>query len=84
MTKSMLVLEFKQCKSDANVYYFIDEETKELVIEIIYINNICFIGLKDFLLLSELKPKFMMKWECHNLGETKEFLKIHISHKYKD
>ena len=80
----MLVLEFKQCKSNANVYYFIDEETRESVIEIIYINNICFIGLKDFLLLSELKPKFMMKWECHNLGETKEFLKMHISYNYKD
>ena len=61
MTKSILVLEFKQCKSDANVYYFIDEETKELVIEIIYINDICFIGLKDFLLLPKLKQKFMMK-----------------------
>jgi len=51
----MLALEFKQCKSDTNIYYFIDEENRELVIAIIYINDVCFIGLKYFLLLSELK-----------------------------
>ena len=43
------------------MYYFIDEETRELVIAIVYINNICFMGSKDFLLLLELKQKFIMK-----------------------
>jgi len=57
----MLALGFKWCKSDASVYYFIDEETRELVIKIVYINNVCFIGSKDFLLLLELKQKFMTK-----------------------
>ena len=52
MTKSMLALEFK---SDASVYYFIDEETRELVIAIVYINNVYFIGSKYSLLLLELK-----------------------------
>ena len=60
----MLALGFKQCKSNAGVYYFIDKETKKLIITIIYINNICFIGLKDFLFLLELKWKFIIKWEC--------------------
>ena len=55
MTKSILALEFKQYKFNANVYYFIDEETRELVIIIIYVNNICFISSKDFLLFLELK-----------------------------
>jgi len=54
----MLTLEFKQYKSNASVYYFIDEETRELVIAIVYI---CFMGSKDSLLLLELKQKFMMK-----------------------
>jgi len=36
MTKLMLALGFKQCKSNASIYYFIDEETRELVITIIY------------------------------------------------
>jgi len=51
----MLVLGFKQCKSNANVYYFIDEENKELVIAIMYVDDVCFIGSKYFLLLLELK-----------------------------
>ena len=55
MTKSMLTLGFKQCKSNANMYYFIDEKTRKLVIAIVYVNDICFMGSKDFLLLLELK-----------------------------
>jgi len=57
----MLTLGFKWCKSNANMYYFIDKETRELVIAIFYINDICFISLKDFLLLLELKQKFITK-----------------------
>ena len=34
----MLALEFKQYKSDTSVYYFIDEETRELFIAIIYVD----------------------------------------------
>ena len=55
MTKSISALEFKQCKSNTSVYYFIDKETRELVIVIVYVNYICFIGSKYFLLLLELK-----------------------------
>ena len=66
MTKLILALEFKQCKSDTNMYYFINEETRELVLVIIYVNDVCFISSKDFLLLLELKSKFMMKLECYN------------------
>ena len=55
MTKSMLTLEFMQCKSDAGIYYFIDKKTRELVIAIVYVNNICFIDSKDYPLLLELK-----------------------------
>jgi len=42
MTKSILALGFKWCKSNADVYY-INEKTKRLVIVIIYIDNIYFI-----------------------------------------
>ena len=42
-------------KSDTGVYYFINEKTRKLIITIIYIDNICFINSKDFLLLLELK-----------------------------
>ena len=37
------------------MYYFTDKKTRKLVIAIVYINNVYFIGLKDFLLFLELK-----------------------------
>ena len=37
------------------MYYFIDKEIRKLVTAIIYINNVCFIDSKDFLLLLKLK-----------------------------
>ena len=61
MTKSILVLGFKQCKSDASIYYFINKETRELVIAIVYVDNVYFMYLKDSLFLLELKWKFITK-----------------------
>ena len=66
------------------MYYFIDKKTRELVIAIIYVNDVCFISSKDFLLLLELKQKFIIKWEYHDLGETKEFLGMCINYNHKD
>jgi len=51
----MLALRFKQCKSDASIYYFINKETRKLVIAIFYINDVHFIDSKDFLIFLELK-----------------------------
>ena len=61
MTKLMLVPVFKQCKSNTDVYSFIDEKTRELVIKIVYANDVCFMGSKDFPFLLELKQKFITK-----------------------
>ena len=79
----MLVLEFKQCKSNTSMYYFIDKEIRKFVTAIIYI-NVYFIDLKDFLLLLKLKWKFITKWECCNFGETKKFFKMCISCNHKN
>jgi len=43
------------------MYYFINKETRELVIAIVYIDDICFMSSKDSLFLLELKQKFMTK-----------------------
>ena len=40
------------------LYY---KETRELIITIIYVDDVCFIGLKDSPLLLELKQKFITK-----------------------
>ena len=55
MTKSMLALEFKQCKSNVSMYYFIDKKTRILIITIVYVNNVYFIDLKDFPLFLKLR-----------------------------
>jgi len=57
----MLALEFKWYKFDTGIYYFIDEEIRELVITIVYVNDICFISSKNSLLLLNLRQKFMIK-----------------------
>ena len=84
MTKSMLALGFKRCKSDAGIYYYHDKKTKALVIAIVYVDDVCFMGTKGSLLLNELKQKFMARWECRDLGETTEFLGMHISRDRKN
>jgi len=61
MTKSMLALGFKRCKSDAGIYYYHDKKTKVLVIAIVYVDNVYFMNTKDSLLLNELKQKFMAR-----------------------
>jgi len=55
ITKSMLALGFKRCKSDASIYYYHDKKTKVLVIAIVYVNDVCFMDTKDSLLLNKLK-----------------------------
>ena len=84
MTKSMLALGFKRYKSNAGVYYYQDKKTKALVIVIVYVDDVCFMGTRGSLLLNELKQKFMARWECRDLGETTEFLGMHIIHDRKD
>jgi len=75
----MLALEFKWYKFDTDVYYFIDKETKELVIAIVYVNDICFIGLKDSPFFLELKQKFKWNGNTMTLEKPKSFC-----HNYKD
>jgi len=44
----MLVLGFKRCKSNTGIYYYYDKKTKALVIAIIYIDSVCFMGVKSW------------------------------------
>ena len=57
----MLVLSFKQYKSNISVYYFIDEKTRELIVAIVYVYNVYFMSLEYSLLFLKLKQKFMIK-----------------------
>jgi len=84
MTKLMLALGFKRCKSNAGIYYYHNKKTKALIIAIVYVDDVYFMDTKDSLLLNKLKQKFMARWEYHDLSETTEFLDMHISHNHKN
>ena len=51
----MLVLDFKQYKSNTGIYYYLSKITRGLVIAIVYVNDIYFMSSKDYLLLVKLK-----------------------------
>jgi Reverse transcriptase (RNA-dependent DNA polymerase) len=50
------------------------------IIAIVYVDDVLFLGpnKKDLL---HAKEEFIKKWECRDLGEAKEFLRMRIQHK---
>ena len=79
LTASMLKLGFKRCFSDAGVYVYTDKKTGEKIYAIVYVDDVCFMGKKNSLLLTELKQKFMKTWECRDQGQLSEFLGMRIT-----
>ncbi|KAI3619346.1 gag-pol polyprotein [Moniliophthora roreri] len=75
-TKSMAKLGFKRCISDAGVYYFI--RGNDIIIAIVYVDDAIFMGSNSSLLHSK-KKEFMKIWECRDLGEPREFLRMRIT-----
>jgi hypothetical protein len=79
LTTSMTELGFTRCKSNASVYYFCDPKTHELVIAVVYIDDVGFLGQKNSQLLKQLKLKFSQQWEYRDQGSMNEFLGMQIS-----
>jgi hypothetical protein len=77
LTASMKELGFKRCTSGAGVYYYVDPKTKQLIIALVYVDDVAIIGKRTSIYI-DLKKQFMLKWECHDLGESKEFLGMRI------
>jgi hypothetical protein len=84
MTASMQALGFKRCKSDAGVYFYIYPKTNELVIAIVYVDDVAFMGQRNSKLLNNLKQRFTQKWECRDLGQLEEFLGMQITRNRKE
>ena len=61
MTKLILALEFKWYKSNVNIYYFINEETREFIIAIVYV------------MILE-KPKSFLGYISYNCKDWKIFV----------
>ena len=73
---SMKGLGFQHLLSDAGL--FVCKDYKEIIIAIVYVDDAMFFG-KNKVLVDKKKKLFMDKWECHDLGEVKEFLHMHIT-----
>jgi hypothetical protein len=72
---SMKELGFEGLKSDAGLFIFRDK--RGFVIAVIYVDDAIFCG-PNKTLVQELKEKFMKRWECWDLGEVTEFLRMRV------
>jgi hypothetical protein len=77
----MKVLGFKHLNSDA--WIFVCREGTELIVAVVYVDDAMFFG-KNKNLVNKKKALFMNKWECHDLGEVKEFLRMRVQRQSLD
>ena len=72
----MQELGFDRLKSDARIFYY-KHKCTGMVVTIVYVDDALFCG-QDLRIINLIKGKFMQKWECRDLGDVKEFLRMHI------
>ena len=75
LRESMIELGFEGLASDAGLFIYRDE--CGFVIAIIYVDDTIFCG-PNKALVKQLKDKFMQRWECWDLGDVTEFLRMRI------
>lgn len=80
LSKSMNVLGFKRLASDAGIFVCTDKNSGKLVIVVVYVDDAIFCG-PDKAAVNKNKEAFMKKWECRDLGDVKEFLRMRIIQK---
>ena len=71
-----MLLGFKHLSADAGLYVY--GSGNKIVVIIVYVDDALFCG-PNKALVEELKCQFMAKWECCDLGEAKEFLRMNIT-----
>src|SRR6201996_922265 len=75
---SMKKLGFKCLSSDAGLFVY---KTKtDLIVAMVYVDDAMFFG-KNKTLVMKKRQEFMDTWECQDLGEVQEFLRMHIKRK---
>jgi len=73
---SMHKIGFERSQSDAGIFIH-KAKNGDIVITMIYIDDSSFMG-NNATLVKEKKKAFLSIWECHDLGQLKEFLGITI------
>jgi hypothetical protein len=79
LDKSMAKLGFKRLLSDSGIFVYKDKNGAPKVIVIVYVDDAIFLG-RDMSIVRRVKDLFMKIWECRDLGDTKEFLRMRIVH----
>ena len=75
LKRSMTELGFTQLKSDAGIY--VKYDGKDRIIVIVYVDDAIFAGRNKAKVL-RAKESFMKRWECRDLGDVQEFLRMRI------
>ena len=75
LDKSMAALGCTRLQSDSGL--FVHKSRNSMVVVIVYVDDALFMG-NDKILVHKLKADFMRKWECRDLGDVKEFLRMRI------
>ena len=71
----MKTLGFSHLNSDAGIY--VCQEGTEIIIAVVYVDDAMFLGRnKDA--INRKKAFFMAKWECQDLGDVTEFLRMQV------
>ena len=79
LDESLQELSFERLKSKAGIFFYKKKGTN-IVIGIIYVDDALFCG-PNKAVVDSIKVQFMRKWECRDLGELKEFLRMRITRK---
>jgi hypothetical protein len=69
-------LGFTCLHSDSGLFVNKDQS----IVVIVYVDNVLFLGADKKKLL-KTKELFMKRWECRDLSDAQEFLRMHIRHK---
>ena len=82
LNESLKELGCKRLVSDAGIFVYRTKDGRFVLI-IVYVDDAIFCG-KDKTLVLSLKDRFMKKWECRDLGDIKEFLRMRITRKGRE
>ena len=79
LDESLKELGFEHLKSEAGIFFYKKKGTN-VVVGIIYVDDALFCG-PNKAVVDSIKAQFMCKWECRDLGEPNEFLRMCITRK---
>ena len=77
LDKSMHKLGFKRLLSDLGLFVMKNKRGEPEVIVIVYVDDAVFMGPNKSI-VSKARDRFMQVWECRDLGELKEYLRMNI------